>query len=154
MGPEELHGALGTQRLPSGDAQDSGPAEVVARAGDSFFVRAAGFVLEEGEKGELRGRDAGTANAVGIEGGELFVLEEAGSGSSELAVEGVWLEGNGKDVADIEEVALEPTFSEHDSPPLAFNQGIYSTPRGRIPQRFSEGKRGLFGCASSRGKSR
>jgi hypothetical protein len=120
MGAEELEGALGAKRGAGRFAQDGSPTQIVGRAVDGFLVRTGRFVLEEGEESELRGRDAGTTGAVGVESGEVGVLEKARSRGGKLAVEAVRVQFQAKDVADVKEIALGGTFSKHRLPPLAF----------------------------------
>jgi hypothetical protein len=119
MGAEELEGALGAKGSPGDFAKDRGPAQIEGGAVDGFLIRAAGFVLEKGEKSQLGGRNAGAAGAIGVEGGKVGIVEEARSGGGKLSVEALGMEFQGEDVADIEEIALGLALSEHPVSPLA-----------------------------------
>src|SRR5205807_5610902 len=81
----------------------------------------------QGHRRQEGRRSAEAAEALGIEGGKVLIAEEAVGGGGELAVEALRIEGHGKDVADIKEVALGLPFSEHDVLLLPILPGVRFT---------------------------
>src|SRR5439155_26687432 len=106
--------ALDAQRDARGAAQHGGPAQVISGAVHGLEVGAAALVVHQGQQRQQGRRGAGAAEALGREGGEVLVSEQPLGGDGELAVEALRIEGEGKDVADIEQIALRLPFSEHD----------------------------------------
>src|SRR5439155_13414256 len=136
MGPEELEGALGTQRLPRRFPQHRRPAQIEGAAGDRFGIGATALVLQERQQRQQRGRGAGASEPVGVEGGEVLVSKQPVGRPRELAMKAGRIQGNGKEIADIKQSALSLPLSQHGVLPSVFYQGIGSSSRGQSPSQF------------------
>lgn len=136
--PEELQGALGAQGLPKEGSQHRAPPSVEGAARDRLPIRDPGFLLQDQQQGQLRGRSAGPTEALMVERRKLRIGEKAAGDPGELAVEGPRIQGHVLEEADVVEVALELALADHrelltaaDAPPSGD-----SSRRRQTPQRF------------------
>ena len=120
---EELEGTLGAERLSGFFAQNSCPAQIVGGPGDGFLIGDARLMLQQEGECEQGGRDTGSSLFVGIEGGEVFVVEEPGGGVCELGMDTAGCQGEVKDVTDFKQGLLVVAFSDHASILLQSGQG-------------------------------